>query len=55
MNVCKGHGCQSPYGLLLYPQNGGTNPLEGGAFVVQIAVKMYKNQDDGVKLKMIKE
>lgn len=35
-------------------ENGGTNPLEGGAFVVQIAQKMRKNQASGVKLKMIK-
>jgi ethanolamine ammonia-lyase small subunit len=34
-------------------ENGGTNPLEGGAFVVQIAQKMRKNQASGVKLKMI--
>lgn len=36
-------------------ENGGTNPLEGGAFVVQIAQKMRKNQASGVKLKMIKQ
>lgn len=35
-------------------ENGGTNPLEGGAFVVQIAQKMRKNRASGVKLKMIK-
>jgi ethanolamine ammonia-lyase small subunit len=35
-------------------ENGGTNPLEGGAFVVQIAQKMRKNEASGVKLKMIK-
>jgi ethanolamine ammonia-lyase small subunit len=35
-------------------ENGGTNPLEGGAFVVQIAQKMRKNQASGIKLKMIK-
>jgi len=35
-------------------ENGGTNPLEGGAFVVQIAQKMRKNQASGVKLKMMK-
>ena len=35
-------------------ESGGTNPLEGGAFVVQIAQKMRKNQASGVKLKMIK-
>lgn len=35
-------------------ENGGTNPLEGGAFVVQIAQKMRKSQASGVKLKMIK-
>ncbi len=35
-------------------ENGGTNPLEGGAFVVQIAQKMRKNQASGVKLKMAK-
>ena len=33
---------------------GGTNPLEGGAFVVQIAQKMRKNQASGVKLKLAK-
>ena len=32
-------------------ENGGTNPLEGGAFVVQIAQKMRKHQASGVKLK----
>jgi ethanolamine ammonia-lyase small subunit len=36
-------------------ENGGTNPLEAGAFVVQIAQKMRKNQASGVKLKMIKQ
>jgi ethanolamine ammonia-lyase small subunit len=35
-------------------ENGGTNPLEGGAFVVQIAQKMRKHQASGVKLKMAK-
>ncbi|HSJ89827.1 MAG TPA: ethanolamine ammonia-lyase subunit EutC [Anaerolineales bacterium] len=35
-------------------ESGGTNPLEAGAFVVQIAQKMRKNQASGVKLKMIK-
>jgi len=35
-------------------ENGGTNPLEGGAFVVQIAQKMRKHQASGVKLKTIK-
>ena len=35
-------------------ENGGTNPLEAGAFVVQVAQKMRKNQASGVKLKMIK-
>jgi ethanolamine ammonia-lyase small subunit len=35
-------------------ENGGTNPLEAGAFVVQFAQKMRKNQASGVKLKMIK-
>lgn len=35
-------------------ENGGTNPLEGGAFVVQIAQKMRKNQASGVKLKLAK-
>jgi ethanolamine ammonia-lyase small subunit len=35
-------------------ENGGTNPLEAGAFVVQIAQKMRKSQASGVKLKMIK-
>ena len=32
--------------------NGGTNPLEGAAFAVQIAQKMIKYQASGVKLKM---
>lgn len=32
--------------------NGGTNPLEGAAFAVQIAQKMIKHQASGVKLKM---
>jgi ethanolamine ammonia-lyase small subunit len=36
-------------------ENGGTNPLEAGAFVVQIAQKMRKNQASGVKLKMMKQ
>ena len=35
-------------------ENGGTNPLEGGAFVVQIAQKMRKSQASGVKLKLAK-
>ena len=35
-------------------ENGGTNPLEAGAFVVQIAQKMRQNQASGVKLKMAK-
>lgn len=35
-------------------ENGGTNPLEAGAFVVQIAQKMRKHQASGVKLKMAK-
>ena len=35
-------------------ENGGTNPLEAGAFVVQIAQKMRKNQASGVKLKLVK-
>jgi ethanolamine ammonia-lyase small subunit len=33
-------------------ENGGTNPLEAGAFVVQIAQKMRKYQTSGVKLKL---
>jgi ethanolamine ammonia-lyase small subunit len=33
-------------------ENGGTNPLEAGAFVVQIAQKMRKHQASGVKLKL---
>jgi ethanolamine ammonia-lyase small subunit len=33
-------------------ENGGTNPLEAGAFVVQIAQKMRKLQASGVKLKL---
>ncbi len=35
-------------------ENGGTNPLEAGAFVIQIAQKMRKSQASGVKLKMMK-
>ncbi len=35
-------------------ENGGTNPLEAGAFVVQIAQKMRQHQSSGVKLKMAK-
>ncbi|MGE5641696.1 MAG: ethanolamine ammonia-lyase subunit EutC [Byssovorax cruenta] len=35
-------------------ENGGTNPLEAGAFVVQTAQKMRKNQASGVKLKLVK-
>ena len=34
-------------------ENGGTNPLEAGAFVVQIAQKMLSHQASGVKLKMV--
>ena len=33
-------------------ENGGTNPLEAGAFIVQIAQKMRKYQSSGVKLKL---
>jgi ethanolamine ammonia-lyase small subunit len=33
-------------------ENGGTNPLEAGAFVVQIAQKMRQFQASGVKLKL---
>ena len=33
-------------------QNGGTNPLEGAAFTIQIAQKMMKHQASGVKLKL---
>ena len=32
--------------------NGGTNPLEGAAFTIQLAQKMIKNQASGVKLKL---
>lgn len=35
-------------------ENGGTNPLEAGAFVVQIAQKMRQHQASGVKLKTAK-
>ncbi|MFZ2521474.1 MAG: ethanolamine ammonia-lyase subunit EutC, partial [Anaerolineae bacterium] len=35
-------------------ENGGTNPLEAGAFAVQIAQRMLKHQASGVKLKLIK-
>jgi len=33
-------------------ENGGTNPLEAGAVVVQLAQKMIQNQASGVKLKL---
>jgi ethanolamine ammonia-lyase small subunit len=33
-------------------QNGGTNPLEGAAFTIQLAQKMMKHQSSGVKLKL---
>jgi ethanolamine ammonia-lyase small subunit len=33
--------------------NGGTNPLEGAAFTIQIAQKMIKHQASGVKLKLV--
>lgn len=33
-------------------QNGGTNPLEGAAYTIQIAQKMLKHQASGVKLKL---
>jgi ethanolamine ammonia-lyase small subunit len=33
-------------------ENGGTNPLEAGAFVIQIAQKMRQHQASGVKLKL---
>ncbi len=32
--------------------NGGTNPLEGAAFTIQLAQKMIKHQASGVKLKL---
>jgi ethanolamine ammonia-lyase small subunit len=32
--------------------NGGTNPLEGAAYAIQIAQKMMKYQASGVKLKL---
>lgn len=32
--------------------NGGTNPLEGAAYTIQIAQKMMKHQASGVKLKL---
>jgi ethanolamine ammonia-lyase small subunit len=35
-------------------ENGGTNPLEAGAFVVQLAQNMRKHQASGVKLKLVK-
>ncbi len=35
-------------------ENGGTNPLEAGAFVVQFAQQMRKSQASGVKLKLAK-
>jgi len=33
-------------------ENGGTNPLEGAAFTIQIAQKMMKHEASGVKLKL---
>jgi len=33
-------------------ENGGTNPLEAGAYVIQIAQKMRQHQASGVKLKL---
>lgn len=33
--------------------NGGTNPLEGAAFTIQITQKMIKHQASGVKLKLV--
>lgn len=33
-------------------ENGGTNPLEAGAFIVQFAQKMRQHQASGVKLKL---
>ena len=33
-------------------ENGGTNPLEAGAFIVQFAQKMMQYQASGVKLKL---
>jgi len=33
-------------------ENGGTNPLEAGAFVIQLSQKMRQQQASGVKLKM---
>ena len=35
-------------------ESGGTNPLEAGAFVVQLAQSMRKSQASGVKLKLAK-
>ena len=35
----------------IYEKNG-TNPLEAGAFIVQLAQKMLKYQASGVKLKL---
>ena len=35
-------------------ENGGTNPLEAGAFVVQLSQNMRKSQASGVKLKLAK-
>ena len=34
-------------------ESGGTNPLEAGAFVVQLAQKMRRRQASGVKLKLV--
>ena len=36
-------------------ENGGTNPLEAGAFIVQLAQKMIKNRASGVKLRLVEK
>ena len=35
----------------VYASNGGTNPLEGAAFTLQIAQKMMRHRASGVRLK----
>jgi ethanolamine ammonia-lyase small subunit len=35
--------------------NGGTNPLEAGAYVVEYIKRMLKHQASGIKLKLIEQ
>ncbi len=36
-------------------ENGGTNPLEAGAYVIQLAQKMIKHQASGIQLRMMSQ